>query len=131
MNTKQLNKIENRISEINLFFDNNRDFNKFDSSKLFTERSELEFKRNKDNINFRLQGDNKYYYAFQCYIFTKHILKNGYPYIDKKEIKENGICFNTYSINVGYNQYCRDLKRFNSKEELLGFVIGYNTAHNI
>ena len=131
MNTKQLNKIENKINAIDLFFDNNRDFNKFDSSKLFTERSELEFKRNKDNINFRLQGDNKYYYAFQCYIFTKHILKNGYPYIDKKEIKEKGICFNTYSINVGYNQYCRDLKRFNSKEELLGFVIGYNEANNI
>ena len=131
MDTKELNKIENRISEINLFFDNNRDFNKFDSNKLFTERSELKFKRNKDNINFRLQGDNKYYYANQCAKFTKHIIENGYPYIDKKEIKENGISFNTYSINVGYSQYCRDLKRFNSKEELLGFVIGYNTANNL
>ena len=87
------------------------------------------FKENKKNINFRFQGDNKYYYANQCAKFTKHIIENGYPYIDKKEIKENGISFNTYSINVGYNQYCRDLKRFNSKEELLGFVIGYNVAN--
>ena len=93
--------------------------------------NEKRFKENKKNINFRLQGDNKYYYANQCAKFTKHIIENGYPYIDKKEIKENGISFNTYSINVGYNQYCRDLKRFNSKEELLGFVIGYNTANNI
>ena len=43
-------------------------------------------------------------------------------------IKKNGVCFNKYSINNGYNQYCRDMKRFNSKEELLGFVIGYNEA---
>ena len=93
--------------------------------------NEKRFKENKKNINFRLQGDNKYYYANQCAKFTNYILKNGYPHIDKKEIKENGISFNTYSINVGYNQYCRDLKRFNSKEELLGFVIGYNTANNI
>jgi hypothetical protein len=93
--------------------------------------SEIKFKENKKNINFRLQGGNKYYYANQCAKFTNYVLKNGYPYIDKKEIKENGISFNTYSINVGYNQYCRDLMRFNSKEELLGFVIGYNTAHNI
>ena len=54
LNIKQLNKIESRINEIENFLDNNRDYNKFDSNKLFTERSELEFKRNKDNINFRL-----------------------------------------------------------------------------
>ena len=97
----------------------------------YQKENDIKFKKNKENINFRLQGGDKYYYANQCAIFTNYILKNGYPYIDKKEIKENGICFNTYSINVGYNQYCRDLKRFNSKEELLGFVIGYNEANNI
>jgi hypothetical protein len=127
MNTQQLNKIESRIKEIENFLDNNRDYSKFDSNKLFTERCELEFKRNKKNINFRLTGNNKYYYAWQCYNFTQYILKNGYPYIDKKEIKENNISFNKYSIDIGH----RDLKRFNSKEELLGFVIGYNTANKI
>ena len=138
LNIKQLNKIESRIIEIEKFLDNNRDYNKFDSNKLFTERSELEFKRNKDNINFRLSCKNKYYYAFQCYIFTQYIIKNGfrkfnaYPkewYI--KEMKENGISFNKYSINIGSNQYGSDLKRFNSKEELLGFVIGFNQANNL
>jgi hypothetical protein len=43
-------------------------------------------------------------------------------------IKKDGVCFNEYSINNGYNQYCRDMKRFNNKQEMLGFVIGYNEA---
>ena len=64
LNIKQLNKIESRINEIEKFLDNNRDYNKFDSHKLFTERSELEFKRNKDNINFRLSCKDKYYYVY-------------------------------------------------------------------
>jgi len=95
LNIKQLNKIESRIDEIEKFLDNNRDYNKFDSNKLFNERSELLFKRNKDNINFRLSCNNK------------------------------------YSINIGSNQYGSDLKRFSSKEELLGFVIGFNEANNL
>ena len=51
-------------------------------------------------------------------------------YISKEMIKKRGVCFNQYSINNGYNQFCRDIKRFNSKEEMLGFVIGYNEAIN-
>ena len=132
LNIKQLNKIESRINEIENFLDNNRDYNKFDSNKLFTERSELEFKRNKDNINFRLSCKNKYYYAFQCYKFTQYVLENGYKYEwQKEDIKKQGISFNKYSINIGSNQYGSDLKRFNSKEELLGFVIGFNEANNL
>ena len=132
LNTKQLNKIESRIDEIEKFLDNNRDYNKFDSNKLFTERSELLFKRNKDNINFRLSCNNKYYYAFQCYKFTQYVLENGYKYKwQTEDIKKQGISFNKYSINIGYNQYGSDLKRFNSKEELLGFVIGFNEANNL
>mgnify|MGYP003112407148 CR=1 FL=1 len=130
LNKKQLEKIENRIKEIDQFLNDNRDYSKFDSNALFNERAELKFKRNKDNINIRLSCNNKYYYAAQCNLFTKNVLKNGYPYIDKKTIKEKGISFNKYSINVGYNQYCQDLKSFNSKEEMLGFVIGYNAAVN-
>jgi len=54
-------------------------------TKEFFELRELEFEHNKLDVNFRLSGDNKYYYADQC-------------------------------------------KRFNSTQELLGFVIGYNQA---
>ena len=90
---------------------------------------EKQFKINKENINFVLRGDNKYYYANQCRIFTKLVTKNGYGnYISSETIKEKGISFNKYSINLGYSQYHADLKRFNSKEEMLGFVIGYNEA---
>jgi hypothetical protein len=132
MNEKQKTKIKARIEEIEKFLDNNRDYSKFDSHALFMERSELEFKRNSENINFTLRNKRtKYYNAFQCYEFTKNLLKNGYNGFNnatKKEIKKEGICFNKYSINVGYNQYCKDLKRFDSKEEMFGFVIGYNEA---
>ena len=53
---------------------------------------------------------------------------NGFNHYSAQEIKEKGISFNEYSINLGYNQYCADIKRFNNKQELLGFVIGYNEA---
>ncbi len=88
-------------------------------------RNDREFKENKKNINFSLRGNNKYYYANQCRRFTELVTMHGYPYIDKEEIKTNGISFNKYSINVGYSQYNRDLKRFNSTQEMLGWVVGY------
>ena len=91
-------------------------------------RADKDFKENTKNINFILKGNNKYYYANQCKMFADFIKKNGYPYIDKKEIDKNGVSFNKYSINIGPNQYYRDVKRFNSKDEVLGFVIGYNEA---
>ena len=91
-------------------------------------RNEAEFKKNKKNINFSLRGKNKYYYAYQCALFTQNVNKYGFGHITADMIIKDGICFNQYSINNGYNQYCRDMKRFNSKEELLGFVIGYNEA---
>ena len=98
----------------------------------YQKRNDIEFARNKKNINFILRGDNKYYHANQCALFTKNLLKFGFGHITKDQIKKDGVCFNHYSINNGYNQYCRDMKRFNSKEEMLGFVIGYNEAvdHN-
>ena len=90
--------------------------------------NDLEFNQNKKNINFILRGKNKYYYANQCALFTKNLLLYGYQNISKDQIKKDGVCFNEYSINNGYNQYCRDIKRFNNKAEMLGFVIGYNEA---
>jgi hypothetical protein len=94
-------------------------------------RNEQEYKNNKKNINFRLSGNNKYYYANQCRIFKEYLEKygfNGFNHYSAQEIKEKGVSFNEYSINLGYNQYCADIKRFNNKQELLGFVIGYNEA---
>ena len=87
-----------------------------------------EFKDNLTNINFQLRGNNKYFYAHQCSIFIAHVNRYGFNKISKEAIKENGISFNKYSINNGNSQYHNDLKRFDSKEEVLGFVIGFNEA---
>ena len=91
----------------------------------YQKENDKQFKKDKENINFKLRGNNKYYYARQCRLFAEYIIKNGYQ---NKNIKE--VSFNNYSINNGYNQYCEDIKRFNSKDELLGFVIGFNEAVN-
>ena len=119
----EYNGKKDRIKEIESLLD------KESNLDLICERNEIEFKINKQEINFRLTGNNKYYYANQCAIFETHVLKNGFGHISAKLIeKEKGINFNEYSINTGFNQYSRDLKRFNNKNELLGFVVGYNTA---
>ena len=126
--------MQTRLEEIDQILDNERDWNKIDSHSLIMERSELEFKRNSKNINFSMRSKDKYYYAFQCYEFTQNLLQygyNGFNSANEEEIKKKGISFNKYSINVGYSQYCKDIKRFSSKEEMLGFVIGYNEVIRI
>ena len=96
-----------RLEEINTLLSKNVDL------KLINERSEIEFSLNKKNINFTLKGNNKYYYANQCAEFTKNLEKFGFGFwINKDMIKRNGVSFNKYSINNGYSQYCRDIKRF-------------------
>ena len=122
MNKKQKQKLEDRLQVISNILDNKS------NSDLLTEMHEIQFKLNKENINFRLTGNNKYYYANQCKEFENNLKKFGYGHIKKEDIIKNGVCFNNYSINNGYNQYCRDIKRFNNKEELLGFVVGYNQS---
>ena len=129
MTNKQKEKLEKRLKELENLF-NQKDRSKINSSELISEYSEVKFKLNKQNINITLKGNNKYYWANQCAEFTKNLLNFGYGHISKQEIKDKGVCFNKYSINNGYNQYCNDIKRFNSKEEMLGFVKGYNEAIN-
>ena len=127
MNTKQKEKLQNRLKEIEKILDERFGKN-FDNLDLLTERNEIEFKLNKENINFTLRGYNKYYFAYQCRKFEENLKKFGYGHITKDQILKDGVSFNNYSINNGYNQYCNDIKRFSSQEELLGFVVGYNQA---
>jgi hypothetical protein len=122
MNDKQKTKLKNRLKEIENILNNG--FN----SNLLSELHDIQFKLNKENINFTLKSKNKYYYANQCKQFENNLKKYGYGHIKKEDILKDGVCFNNYSINNGYNQYCRDIKRFNNKEELLGFVVGYNQS---
>lgn len=127
MNTQQLEKIKNKLNHIeSVLNDNKLDLRQM--SSLFSERSELEFKLNKVNILFTLKGKNKYYYATHCKKFTDNLLKYGYGRKTPEQIKDTGITFNNNSINFGYGSYTEDLKRFESKSDLLHFVIGYNAA---
>ena len=96
--------------------------------ELFHKERELEFKQVKRHITFPLRGDKKYYYAFQCAQFEKNLEEFGFDcYATSKAVKKEGLFFNKYSITLGH-YHGHDLKRFNSKEEMLGFVIGYNEA---
>lgn len=124
MNTQQIEKALKRINEIETTLDNNLSLE--NRSDLIHERADIQFKLNKVNINFILKCKNKYYFANQCAAFTGNLLNFGYGRLSKETIGKQGISFNKYSINLGPNQYCQDLKTFNSTAELLGFVIGYN-----
>ena len=82
----------------------------------YIKENERQFKEAKKMIGFSLRGNAKYYHANQCAIFARHFGKE--------------ISFNKYSINLGPTQYHSDFKRFNSKEEMLGYVAEYNEAMN-
>ena len=127
MNEKQLEKTKNRIKEIELFLDNNRDFNKFDSNALFTERSELNFKINKENIYARLSGIDKYYYAGQCKKFSEYIKKNGFNRYKSSDIDD--IYFKKHSITIRLKSSGEtDIKRFETSKEMFAFVQGFNES---
>jgi hypothetical protein len=120
-------KIQDRLNIIQSVLDENKmELNQM--SSLLGERNELQYKLNKENVLFTLKGKNKYYYATHCKIFTDNLLKYGYGRKTPEQIKESGITFNNNSINFGYGTYTEDLKRFESKSDLLAFVIGYNAA---
>ena len=120
-------KIQDRLNVIQSVLDQNKmELNQM--SALLGERNELQYKLNKENVLFTLKGKNKYYYATHCKTFTDNLLKYGYGRKTPEQIKESGITFNNNSINFGYGTYTEDLKRFESKSDLLAFVIGYNAA---
>jgi hypothetical protein len=89
--------------------------------------NDLEFKRNKENIHFTLSGINKYYKAFQCWDFTQYILKNGYRRYKPSDIE--GVYFDNNSITIRLvSTAVSDIERFNNKNELLSYVIGFNAC---
>ena len=126
-----MNKEKAKLNQIEAIIHADDFYTKYNSeqrSEYLNKRNDLEFKINKENINVRLAGDNKYYYANQCYQFAKHILQNGYPYKNTNDIFFiSDISFNKHSIKINNS----DIKTFSNKDEMLGFVIGYNTVHNI
>jgi hypothetical protein len=92
-----------------------------------TKRQEIEFKINKENIYVRLTGNDKYYYAHQCANFTKYILNNGFQQYKPEDI--NTVYFDTHNITIRLMSTGEtDIKRFETKQEMLGFVVGFNAC---
>ena len=102
------------------------------TSEEIQERNELEFKRNKENVYMRLSGYDKYYYAHQCYKFTNHLLKCGFNQYKAKDIESISIVNCTHygaSIKARLSSGGEtNLKTYNDKKEMLGFIVGYNQA---
>lgn len=95
-------------------------------------RHELTFRKNlKQTYGLRLQGDNKYYYAYQIAEFIDWIEQNGIKQYSYEEIKE---------VRIGKSHYCHeikvllkdggtdDFKSFNDLKTLLGFIEGFNSC---
>lgn len=102
------------------------------TSEEIRERNELQFKRNKQNIFMRLNGRNKYYYAYECWSFTKHIMKDGFQQYKAKDIKSISIVNCQYygaSIKARLTSGGEtNLRTFNDRKEMLGFIIGFNAC---
>ena len=130
MEKKQIEKIQKRVNEITSILDTERDWNKIDSGALLTERADKEFLINKIGVNIRLTGNNKYYWGYQFVEFRKNIDLYGSNY-GYKDIVGSKISFHKYSINQEYSQYSNDLWRFDSVEEMKGFVKGYNVMCSV
>jgi len=128
MTNKQIEKLQKRVDEINQIFKGS--WENIDSGALLTERSDKQFLINKVGVNIRLSGNNKYYWGNQFAKFRKNIDLYGSNY-GYKNIVGSKISFNKYSINQEYSPYSNDLWRFDSVEEMKGFVKGYNAMCNI
>ena len=70
-----LDKIQKRVDEINKIFEGS--WENIDSGSLLTERAEKELILNKQGVNIRLTGNNKYYWGHQFKAFRKNIDKYG------------------------------------------------------
>tara|TARA_R110002020_G_scaffold70049_2_gene181878 strand:- start:372 stop:857 length:486 start_codon:yes stop_codon:yes gene_type:complete len=140
---KLLLKIEKAENELDLrlngdYLDENKNPKKIKSSllkqftrdertKLFSKLRDLKFQLAKKSIICRLSGDEKYYFADQCLKFETYIKENGYKNFKRDEI--SSVWFDTHQIEFsslwggGTNI---TIKHFKTKQEMLGFVMGFN-----
>ena len=94
----------------------------------FLEQREKDYEIARRLIRFPMRRAEKYYYAFQCQLFEQNVKAFGFDHVaTRAKAHAEGIQFHAHSITLG-NQYSYDLKRFNNKDEMFGFVIGYNEA---
>lgn len=125
-----MDKLKEKLNQVETIIYRDDFYTIYDSeerSEYFQQKSDLEFKINKENIYVKLTGNDKYYYAHECAKFTKHILKNGFQQYKPKDI--NDVYFDTHNITIRLMSTGEtDIKRFETKQEMLGFVLGFNTC---
>lgn len=125
-----MNKLKAKLNQVEEIIQADDFYTKYDAdqrSKYLQQRSDLEFKINKENIYVRLTGYDKYYYANQCAEFTKYVLSNGIKQYKASDIA--GVSFHTHNISIRFNSSAvSDIQRFETKQEMLGFVAGFNAC---
>ena len=126
-----MKELKEKLNQVEAIIHADDFYTKYDSeqrSEYLNKRNDLEFKINKENINVRLAGDNKYYYANQCAKFTKHILNNGIKQYKASDIA--GVSFNAHNITIRFilTSATSDIERFETTKEMLSFVIGFNAC---
>ena len=125
-----MDKLKAKLNQVEAIIKADDFYTKYNSeerSKYLQQRSDLEFKINKENIYVRLTGYDKYYYANQCAEFTTYILSNGIKQHKASDIA--GVSFHTHNISIRFNSSAEsDIQRFETKQEMLGFVVGFNAC---
>ena len=125
-----MDKLKEKLNQVETIIYRDDFYTIYDSeerSEYLQQRSDLEFKINKENIYVRLTGNDKYYYAHECAKFTRYILKNGFQQYKPKDI--NDVYFDIHNITIRLMSTGEtDIKRFETKQEMLGFVLGFNTC---
>jgi hypothetical protein len=79
-------------------------------------------------INLRISKEYKDYYHHEINEFVFNARTYGLNGATKEEIRKKGLSFNPFCITNGSTQYNYNLKRFNKKNEVLGFIVGFNNA---
>ena len=115
-------KLQARVDDIENILSGS--WENIDSHELIIEQADKQFLLHKKDVNIRLTGKNKYYWGHQIATFRNNIEKYGTPH--HKAIDGSKIGINKYSINEKSSPYSNDLWRFDSVEEMKGFIKGYN-----
>jgi len=127
---KLTNKQKEELKNINDLIKDNDKFYQLsleERSNIFKRRSDLKYIDNMQNVHFRLNDENKYYFANQLKEFEDNIKKYGYENIKSDNIKRIVFYKNYFEI-VDHKDCINREKGFYNKFELLGFVVGYNKS---
>lgn len=127
---KLTKKQKEELKNINDLIKDNDKFYKLsleERSNIFKRRSDLKYIDNMQNVHFRLNDENKYYFANQLKEFEDNIKKYGYENIKSDNIKRIVFYKNYFEI-VDHKECIDREKGFYNKFELLGFVVGYNKS---